>query len=59
MIFSHKTNAIILIITGASILLLSVLYIIDSEYEDALKFSLLGLVLLSISYFERKKSKYE
>jgi hypothetical protein len=59
MIFSHRTNAVILIITGISMLILSTLFIVDSEYEDALKFLLLGSVLLSISYLERKKSRYE
>jgi len=59
MIFSHRTNAIILIVTGIFMLILSTLFIVDSEYEDALKFLLLGSVLLSISYLERKKSRYE
>jgi len=59
MIFSHRTNAVILIVTGIFMLILSTLFIVDSEYEDALKFLLLGSVLLSISYLERKKSRYE
>ena len=59
MIHSHRTNSVILVIAGTFILFSSVLFLIDSECNDALKLFLLGSVLLTVSYLERKKSRYE